>query len=383
MSQDQRRRTIDGATVTDAQYQAFKEKALNNGIIRRTVSFSDIVLISDKLIEYAGIQFEMTEDAFKALVKMCGLSNGQLEKINTALGEKTGSQLLKMMQVAMAGIPGKNTLCMLVNKINCKVVDFTKSAESVLSNNAYFKLFEEVMNNHSGMFIKNMALTENGNVELSVINENWEFNIGGLNDEYFKSGLVFINTPSSTIINPFNERLVCTNGMVVASEGLSLILKNSDPTSVNGFFDAVRNLKGVLNFEQEFKRRVIRMMDTQASYAELVEVRKAVEYHVANQTDPDVRVTVESFIPKIDVERAFMANLVNLSELDKKTWKKIRTMLTVWDLVNKLTDLSSHPQRYGLTLKEGNSSIFQLQRAAGELSFKDQYDLEQPVKQIF
>jgi len=382
MSETTRRSTEKG-TVTDEQYNAFKEKALHNGIVRRTVSFGDIHLVSDKIVEYSGVKFEMSEEAFKSLVKMCGMSNGQLEKINTALGEKTGAKLLDMMKVAMSGIPGKSTLCMLINRTTCKVVDFTKAAESVLSNSAFFKLFEDVMNNHTGMSIKNMALTENGNVQLSVINDNWEFNIGGLNDEYFNSGLVFINTPSSTIINPFNERLVCTNGMVVASEGLSLILKNSDPTHMNGFFDSVRNLKGVLNFEQEFKRRVIRMMDTQASFAELIEVRRSVEYHVANTNDPEVRATIESFVPKMEVERAFLAHLINLSEQDKKTQKKIRTMLTVWDLVNKLTDLSSHPQRYGLTLKEGNSSIFQLQREAGTLAFKDQYDLECQIAQIF
>jgi hypothetical protein len=380
---ERRASTSKGADMSQEQYLSFKERALNSGIIRKTVSFAEIILLSEKLLEYAGVQFEMTDVAFKTLVKLCGMSNTQLEKINTALGEKTSHKILDMMKLAMSGTPGKNTVCMMVNKANCKVVDFAKAAESVLSNNAFFMLFEDVMNNHSGMHIKNMALTENGNVELSVINENWEFNIGGLNDEYFNSGLVFINTPSSTIINPFNERLVCTNGMVVASEGMSLILKNSSAEHVNGFFDAVRNLKGVLNFEQEFKKRVIRMMDTQASYAELLDVRRAVEYNVANTIDPEVRATIESFIPKIEVERAFMTHLINLSDIDAKTYKKIRTMLTVWDLVNKLTDLSSHPDRYGITLTSGTASIFALQREAGNLSFKDQYDLECSVKQIY
>lgn len=383
MSTDRRGSTAKQSTLDNNAYLNFKEKALNNGIIRRTISFTDITLVSDKIIQYAGVQFEMTEEAFKSLVKMCGLSNGQLEKINSALGEKTSNQLLKMMQMAMAGIPGKNSLCMLVNKTTTKIVGFSKAAESVLSNNAFFKLFEDVMNNHEGMEIKNLAITENGNVELSVINTNWEFNVGGLKDEYFNSGLVFINTPDSTIINPFNERLICTNGMVVAQEGLSLILKNSDPTHVNGFFDAVRNLKGVLNFENEFKSRVLRMMDTQASYAELLDVRRGVEYEVANMTDQYTRATVESFIPKMEVERAFLVNKINLTDIDKKTYKKIRTMLTVWDLVNKLTDLSSHPQRYGLTLNHGNSSVFGLQKQAGELAFKDQYDLECQVPQVY
>lgn len=374
---------LSGDTITSDQYNAFKEKALNNGIVRRTIAYNDITLISERIAMYSGVQFEITEQAFKSLVKLCGLTNTTFEKINNTIGEKIGSKLLDLMKTALSGTPGKNTLCMLINKTNCKIVDFTKSAESVLSNSAYFNLFEDVMSNHAGMSIKNMAITENGNVEISVLNENWQFNVGGLKDEYFKSGLVFINTPSATIINPFNERLVCTNGMVIAEAGLSLILKNSDPTHVNGFFDSVRNLKGALNFETEFKRRIIRMMDTQSSYAELLKVRKAVESHVANMLDPTVRETVESFIPKRQVEEAFMLHKINLVEVDSKSYKKIRTMLTVWDLVNKLTDLSSHASKYGLSLTHGNASVFALQKDAGELAFKDQYDLECSVKQVF
>jgi len=48
-----------------------------------------------------------------------------------------------------------------------------------------------------------------------------------------------------------------------------------------------------------------------------------------------------------------------------------------------LTDLSSHPQRYGLQLAQGNSSIFQLQKKAGELAFKERYDLDSSFPQLF
>lgn len=374
---------LKGENISQEQYNAFKQKALNHSVIRKIVSYRDLTLISDSIVEFAGVQFIMTDNAFKSLVKMLGLSNGVMQTITNKLGEDVSQRLLSMMKTAMSGEVEKNTVCLLIDKNTTKIVGFTKSAESVLSNNAYFTLFEQTMDNHKGMHIKNMSITEEGNIEISVLNDNWEFNVGGLKDEYFKSGLVFINTPSSTIINPFNERLVCTNGMVVSHEGLSLILKNADKGSVNGFFDAVRNLKGTINFEQEFRQRIIKMMDTQASYAELLDVRQTTEYHVANMEDPDTRATVESFLPTQYVHRAFLDQKVDINSIDKKNYAKIRTMLTVWDLVNKLTDLSSHPTQYGLMLKNGDSSIFQLQRKAGELSFKKQYDLECAVQQIF
>ena len=66
--------------------------------------------------------------------------------------------------------------------------------------------------------------------------------------------------------------------------------------------------------------------------------------------------------------------------MDEKKKKAIRSMYTVWELVNKLTDLSSHPLRYGLSLRNGNASIFNLQKVAGELAFKEQYDLTSVVQ---
>lgn len=375
--------TADKRNIDHKSYLEFKEKALNSGIVRKVMKISELTILNETTIEYKNIPFEITPEAFKALIRLCGLGTGAFEKITAALGDKISKQVVSMMQTAMATVSDKNTICMLVNQKNAKVVSFAKSAEGILSNAAYFKLFEDVMNNHAGMHIKNIAVTENGNIEISVLNEDWEFNVGGLNDEYFNSGLVFINTPDATIINPFNERLVCTNGMISTQAGMSLILRNTDAEHVNGFYDAVRNLKGVLNFETEFKNRVLRMIDTQASYAELHHIRQNVEYHVADYTNPDTRATVESFIPLMDVQRAFMAHLIDLHKVDHKQWKKIRTPLTVWELVNKLTDLSSHPKQYGLQLNGGNSSIFQLQKTAGELAFKPMYDTEDPVKQIF
>jgi len=377
------RSKLKGVAITDDQYNAFKKRALNHSIVRKVTALSSLTLIDDKYIGYAGVNFEMTPDAFKALIKILGLSNGFVETISKNLGENVTAKLLSMMKTALGATEDKNKVCLLIDQKSSKIVGFTKSASTVLSNNAFFSLFEETMNNHSGMNIKNMGITEAGNIELSVTNDKWEFNVGGLNDEYFKSGLVFINTPNSTIVNPFNERLVCTNGLISPEKGMSMILKNTDANSVSGFFDTVRNLKGVANFEIEFKNRIIRMMATQASYAEVLSVRKTVEYSVANMKDPDVRDTVETFIPTMYIKQAFMEQKMDLDIVDSSSYAKIRTHLNVWELVNKLTDLSSHPVQYGLTLLSGNSSIFELQRNAGKLAFKKQYDLECAVKQIF
>jgi hypothetical protein len=315
-----------------------------------------------------------------SLVKVLGFTKGATETINKKLGNTVTSHLLELLKRTASAENGH--VCVVINEKSLKIVGFAREASAILSNHAYFKLFEDVMNNNKGMSIKNMSVTENGNVEISVLNEDWEFGLDGLSDEFFKSGLVFINSPSKTVVNPFNERLVCTNGMVVDQSSMSIVL-NAGPNGLNTFYDTVRNITGVHNFEVEFKERIVRMMKTQASYAELLNVRSAVEYNVLDMNVQAVRDTVESFIPTAEVKRAFISKNIDLNLVSNKAKKSIRTPLTVWELVNKLTDLASHPDRYSLSLRNGNASITNLQMTAGQLSFKNEYDLEETVIQLF
>lgn len=374
---------FSGENMTSDQYESFKQSALSGTTVRKTIYFSDFSLIDETRIMYLGTEFLMTPEAFKSLVRFLGLNNVMMNKLNNTIGSNSGQKLLGLMKSALSSNDDKNHICMIIDKQSTKIVDFVKSAQGVLSNGAFFGVFEDVMNNNKGMEIKNMAISNNDNVEISVINHNWEFNVSGLSDEYFKSGLVFINTPNATIINPFNERLICTNGMVVAEEGMSLILKNGDISHQNAFFDAARNLKGILSFEQEFKRRIIRMMDTTASYDELRQARHIMDYAVRDSERGDIKETLEYFLPEMEVKRAFLKQNVDLMLLERNVWKRVRTPHTVWDVVNKLTDLSSHPIKHGLSLKDGNSSMFQLQKEAGNISFKPLYDLEVGIKQIY
>jgi hypothetical protein len=378
---------LEGETVSQEQYEKFKNDVKEFGIVRKIVALSDLDIVGTTLIGYGGVNFEMTESAWKNLVKLTGLSVGVVEEINKNLGEDVSKKLLNMMRISLGDKTDKRRVCMLFSKKSLKVVGFTKSTESVLSNNAFFTLFERTLNNQSGMEIKNMAINDNGNIELTVLNNNWEFNVGdgntNLGDEYFKTGLAFINTPDATIINPFAERLVCTNGMITAEKGLSMVLKKASAGDVSAFFDQVTNLKGTANFDQELKKRIIRMMDSQASYDEMLTARRSCEYEISNLKEVGCLSKLEEFIPVSEVKQAFLKHNIDLNMLNTTDHKKIRTQLTVWDLVNRLTDLSSHPKRYGFRLQDDNSSVNRLQREAGKIAFKPQYDLESPVKQIF
>lgn len=372
-----------GQNFSQADYDSFKERALNHSIVRNMVPVSQIEIIDQNHIGWQSITWQITDDAFKALVRLLGFTNAAYNMIDSNLGSNQSKEILSKMKEAIANDDKKSQVCMLFDQSSAKIVNFTRSASNVLSNGAFFDLFERTMNNHSGMVIKNMAITEAGNVELSVLNENWEFNVAHFNEEFFKSGLYFINTPTKTIINPFNERLTCTNGMVTAEKGLSIILSKGDSKTIEGFFDSVTNLKDVNTFETMFKQRIIKMMETPSSYAEMLYVFKTLLWNIANSKEQFVRDQINSKLPINMIQSAYLQKGIDLNIVDNKVHKKIYTPTSVWDLVNYLTDLGSHPQRYGFSLESGNSSIFNMQKVAGEITFKDQYDLECPVPQLF
>jgi hypothetical protein len=238
------------------------------------------------------------------------------------------------------------------------------------------------MNNNTGMQIKDMSVSPAGAITISVTNTNWEFNVPGVADEVFQSGLTFINMHDKTIVVPFNERLTCTNGMVTAENGMAITLTDDKAGSIDAFFSAVTKVQQNSEFENNFKAQIKKLMSTQASYAEMLMCHKALTYNVHDITNPEVAETIESFIPVREMKQAYLAKNVDLNTLNTTTHKTIRTMLNGWELINALTDVASHPQREGLSLKYGNS-IFELQRTAGRLAFKSPLDLEDRVIQLF
>lgn len=363
-------------------YEAFKQRALEKSVTRKIVSVGELKFVDPETINYLGTNWIMTNDAFKQFVNILNLPFGTLDKIQKALGDKNRNQLVALMAAALTLKEDKHKICINISKEG-KVVGFTKSDRMVLSNKGYLQVFEEVMNKNPGMNIKNMAISEGGNIEITTLNNNWQFNVPRLKDEYFKAGLCFVNTPQAMIINPFAERLVCTNGNIVTEKGMSLILNSSDESHFNTFFEATRNLRGALDVETKMQERIVKMMETSASLAEVYEVRRIVESNVNNsEFDRDVKVAIEYLIPTKWLEEQFKAHGHDVTQFKTKYLAKVRTNMNVWELLNALTNISSNPAKNGVVLKYANS-VFQMQRDAGELMFKKRYDLEEPFPQIF
>lgn len=372
-----------GSTIDTKEYDAFKDSSINSkNIVRKNALISDIDIISSEKILYKGVEFSMNENAFKNLITIFKLSIGVMDNIDKMLGDTVTASLLTMMKKAISK-NGASTICMIFNKKIDSVTGFSASSDGILSNESFFDLFEQTMNINPGMDIKNIAISPNGEVDISVLNNNWEFGVEGFNDEYFKSGLNFRNTSNMTIVSPFNERLICTNGMIADTYNDMSIILNKTNDDIGQFFSKVTNLEGMKGFEDVFKGRIKGLINTQASLAELTNVHNVFDGQIRNNKDAMVASTLESFIPYKEVRSAFKREQISLNDLDVKQKQKIRTGVSVWDLINGMTDLASHPTKYGLKFLDDSYSVSILQRAAGNLAFKKEHDLSSPIKQIF
>lgn len=369
------------ANKTHEDYEKFKKEALDTALVRSEIKLADLEIVSEKTVKYQGTYFEMTEDAFQGLIRLCGLNKEAASNFADAFGSQTRIQLLDTLRTALSVKENRSSATIVLNTRTKAVVDIRREASSVLANSTMLGLFEDVMGAQKNMRIKRMALSSNGSIEITAVNDNWAFQIAKLKNEFFHSGLAFINQPHQSIVSPFNERLTCTNGTVYSEKGLSLILKSSSATAVSGFIGQVRQIAGMQEFEEKFKARVIRMMKTVASYAEMKHVYENVLYHLVVD-DTEVRRLVDSFIPIKEVQAAYLGAGIEI-ESNRAMWKRADTNMTVWELVGVLTDLSSHPERYALALKGGDQAVFSLQKQAGQICFKKEYDREYEVPELF
>lgn len=371
-----------GNDISNEEYQAFKAKALEQKLVRMPVLLSELRIMSETKIAYDGVAYTVTDDAFMSFVKVLGLTKQVMGNFESALGKGGRDKIIDVMRIALSGKEGKNMVTLVFNVQTRTLVDIRKDATSVLSTETYFSLFEDIMNGHSNMHVKRLSLGTNGSVEISAINSDWEFQIAKLNNEFFHSGITFINKPNQTVINPFMERLVCTNGMVISETGNSIILRKTDQVSLSGFYDQARNLANPESVHTDFKARVIRMMKTVASYGELHQAYDNVKFYLSLE-DTGVMDTLNGFLPMNAVRAKYVSELgIDLEDMPRY-WKRAETNMTVWQVVNGLTDISSHPEKYGITFRGGDRGVFALQKAAGELAFKKEFDLETEIPTPF
>lgn len=345
-------------TKNGLDFEKFKQTVLAKRIGRKRVNLREIRLIDESLIEFAGIKLVLSDAAFKSLVKMSGITGKAKKRMVEEYGVDFATKMVGTLSKMM--YDSTDSIIMLIDQDKRTVVNFTKSSQSMISNESYLSEVEKVLTD-SNLVVDRLNIHDDGGFFVSTLGNKSDWNLKGVeSDESFKFGLAFENNIiKGTSLMPFNQRLVCSNGMVMPNYHVAHKLCNTSK-SWETFYKKLEILKKDEFKPITFAPTLQSVMKSDASLDEVISARNIIK---ANSKVGD---NIDSIIPMVEIEDAYISkNMGYVLEGSPAIRKNAPTNIGYWDLINTLTDFASHDYGYGVGNRSRN-----IQKYAGTMFTK-------------
>lgn len=344
------------------------------------------------------------------------LVNGQPVKVSSGFFSKLGSMLRvstsltrKMIEkgdtkIAAALINGlkdysiqngKNKDVMLIANVNTKeIVDIcTPNRYKRVTNETLFDVTERILNDNSSLLLETVDFNPlTGKASINFLNQD-EVNFAKAGqDEFFKFGFSLIQTNKDTIVESYNQRLICSNGLRTSlgggviggnsGQGMSFDdkfrLGGTSTEDIRIFLNKIEDMKKAQFVPSTFEGAINRAVGTKASYLEVEKAWKIANAKVED-INPDMRKQYQAAMAR-DFFHAYGNTMNRIKNkgadpygLNEKQKSFIKTDMSIWDVVNSMTFLGSNNSGFELANKH------ELKYSAGELfakGTKEGYDLE-------
>lgn len=344
----------------NTNFSRFKKQALEAAPLRISGSISEIQLATLNDVKYKGKIFKLGETALKDLSKLLGLSTHSKANVNKSLDKNYTISLYNSLIKQHGKRWNARVQFILTRKGVLERIVPTKSA--VISNSTFLDIAERIISTNN-MDVHDMSVNKEGELIIQSKGHNSEFQIKGFKDEVFESGLSISNTLEGIKVDPFVFRLICTNGMVTKLFDESVSLSSTNKTEISRFFDQLHNLE-VQDFRsKKFPKKVQEAINTKASVYELTQAMKLL---AKNSYIDEYR--TNDFIPFEETFHDYRKVGVDLNKINNAKKKNAKSSISVWDVINGITDFASHD--YGYEVKDPVN----LQVYAGDLLCKE-YDM--------
>ena len=348
--------------ISANRFETLKKTALDNQPLRKQVQLGDVKFITSDTIQYAGLTLGITKAALRDLCNLVGVSAKMNTTVKNVMGEEFTRTLLNLLKDAISKKSGL-TLTMVVGRDKI-VRRFMTKTESMISNTSFFDMAEMIIDKNN-LDINSMNVTKDGGVTINTISPKSGFDLNGFKDEVFNSGLSLTNSLTGVQIDPYIHRLVCTNGMVTKQFQEAIKMNNLSTDSMMKFHESLNRLQRN-NFKPiQFTDKLEQAMKTPASVAEMMTGIDMIK-SASNIEDQDIH----HFIKFHQTVKDYQKLGVDITKLNHEQMKNAKTGLSVWDVINGVTDFASH--NYGYEMKDGAET--RLQMRAGDLLCKSSYD---------
>jgi len=354
--------------VSNIEYLKFKESVLGaNSVIRRMdVPLKDITLDSVDSIKIRGSILLLDVYAVKKLMKTLGISKTFFDTLGKAYEDKAVlNEIIKAIKARKSG-----SITIVYNCVMNKIVNVYSTGAKFISDAQFFDTLEKLIQRTEGSHLRNIAMAQNGDLRAVIANPKLEFQFGGLPDELFTSGCTLELSTEGLTSSFFTERLVCTNGMRAQNKICSRSVDVAG--KVPEFMAAILDGGYYISSIEEFKKRINRCYHTRASLAEVLRTTNKVRSSLGK-----AGASLTNNMSCSRIELAFGERY--LSQTDYHSF--LRTDITLWELVNEVTAVSSLIEQSRLSIHPNTN--LKIQGIGGELMFSKPDLIPSNIKQIF
>ncbi len=319
-----------------------------------------------------------------------GLTKGMVEKGHTAIAVAliNGLKDYQVKNNRMSDV-------MLIANVNTKeIVDIcSPNRYKRVTNDTLFDVTERILNDNKNLSLETVDFDPNsGKASINFLNDDEiGFSQAG-KDEFFKFGFSLIQTNKDTLVETYNQRLICTNGLrtslgggIIGGSGDSGMnfedkfrLGGTGAEDVRVFLGKIEDMKKANFVPGQFENSINRALGTKASMWEVEQALKIASKKI-NELDPELKKQYEMAMAR-NYFHGYGDAVVRVNKkgtdaykLNERQKQFIKTGMSVWDVVNSMTFLGSNNSGYNL------DNQHELKYSAGKLfakGAKEGFDLE-------
>ena len=354
-------------TLSQSAFDVKKAEAINNQLMRKEITLSEFNVVDNNHIDIDGVKIEVTDKAFGKLLGRLRIPKAFAKRFSDGFGNDGLRQLVTMMKSAKSS-RNEQTVTLLVDPSSRKITDILPAGYASISQENFVDFASRYIDQY-GLGVTHMGSDLYGGTQINCVSPQGMFNVPGMTNEVFNTGVTFRNTPTRGLeVSPYLERLICSNGMTSTAFAENYGLHNLSEKNINEFNEHMIRMAST-NFQpMGLADSIKKANNTDASLAELqraassiLSLDKAIDYNY-----------IQKYIPIDRAMKAYTDLGADPNTFTKVQMQNAKSGMSVWDVVNGMTNFASNDSKY--TINEGKMG--NLMVTAGNILCKKQYDTE-------
>ena len=357
-------------TLSQTAFDAKKKEVLSKELIRKEVNISEFEIINDSTMKINGKHVPITKTAFKRVLRRLRIPHAFARRFESGFGSTGLKQLIQMVKMAKAN-KNDQTVTIVLDPDKGAIVDLLPKGYASISNEAFVNFTEGYIDKYN-LSPTSFGSDGNGGAIINCTSGNSIMRIPGMDNEVFQTGVSFTNSVSNGLqVSPYMTRLVCANGMTSTQFSENYGLVSLTNKAVDDFNEHMLQMATTGFQPIGMADQIRKAADTDASLFELqsaasaiLSADKAITYEYANK-----------FAPIERAKKAYDMVGADTSKFTNAQLKNAKAGISVWDVVNGMTNFASNDSKYGMDdMAAGNLMV-----SAGNLLMKKKFDTEDMV----